>query len=126
MPTRMTSAADWTMFQRRKAGVQFPNEVQKATAPTPTASIPYGKALLIPPDVGRSRIRRTAGDYTNFVASRFAERTFLRQGTGAAGENSLNTGAVTQFRIRACNCSQMTLSDQVYTCKSCGGAKLRL
>lgn len=126
MPTFPTSASDWTMFLKRKAGVQFETEVQKATVPPPASSVPYGPALLIPRDVGRSRIRRTAGDYTNFVASRWAERTFLQQGTGRSGENALNTGAMTRFRIRMCNCTTISLSEQAYPCKACGVTRLRM
>jgi hypothetical protein len=129
-----TSAGDWTTFLKRTAGVQHGKMVVfgDGVAPTnrdinPTAAprLPYGKALLIPTSVGTSRIRRTASDYTNFLASRVAERTMYVQGSnsGRPEENGLNTGAITQFRIRVCNCVKMTLSEQSNTCSKCAGVQ---
>jgi hypothetical protein len=92
MPMSM-SAADWTRMQRRKAGSQYMTEASKAVNPTAAARNPYGEALLIPTEVGRSRIRRTASDYTNYVASNLADYVLKSQGTGRAGENGTNTGA---------------------------------
>lgn len=122
---------------KRKAGVQHGLTVtgiggapptNRDINPTPARRLPYGQALLIPQDVGTSRILRTSSDYTNFVASRMAERTMLQQGTGRAGETGLNTGAMTRFRIRMCNCTTMSLSVQAYPCSKCsvGVQRLRL
>jgi hypothetical protein len=125
-----TSAGDWTTFLKRKAGVQHGKTVVFAdgTAPTnrdinPVAprQSPAGMALLMPRDVGGSRIRRTASDYTNFVASRFAERTLNGQGTGRDGENADNTGARTEFRIRVCNCTREAMSAKSVVCVKCLG-----
>ena len=125
-----TSAGDWTTFLKRKAGVQHGKTVVFADGVAPTnrdinpggtAKAPSGAALLIPRDVGGSRIRRTASDYTNYVASRFAERTLNAQGTGRAGENADNTGARTEFRIRACDCTQEPLSAKSVVCVKCLG-----
>jgi hypothetical protein len=128
-----TSAGDWTTFLKRKAGVQHGKTVVFAdgTAPTnrdinPVApgQCPANTPVLgsrIPRDVGGSRIRRTASDYTNFVASRFAERTLNAQGSGRAGENGDNTGARTEFRIRVCNCTQEPLSAKSVVCVKCLG-----
>ena len=126
-----TSAGDWTTFLKRRAGVQHGKTVVFADGVAPTnrdinpvapQQSPYGAALLIPRDVGGSRIRRTASDYTNFVASRFAERTMSVQGSGRAGENGDNTGAKTEFRIRVCNCTQEALSAKSVICPKCIGA----
>ena len=92
MPMSM-SAADWTRMQRRKAGYNYITEAQKAVAPAMPVQRPYNKALLIPADVGGSRIRRTAGDYTNYVASNLSDYVLKSQGTGRVGENGTNTGA---------------------------------
>lgn len=126
-----TSAGDWTTFLKRKAGVQHGKTVVFADGvaptnrdinPVPPGQRPAGAALLIPRDVGGSRIRRTASDYTNYVASRFSERTMSVQGSGRAGENGDNTGAKTEFRIRVCNCTQEALSAKSVICPKCIGA----
>ena len=118
------------MFLKRKAGVQHGKAVVFADGVAPTnrdinpvapRQSPAGTALLIPRDVGGSRIRRTASDYTNYVASRFAERTLNAQGSGRAGENGGNTGARTEFRIRVCNCTQEPLSAKSVVCVKCLG-----
>ena len=128
MPTYPTGAGDWTTFLKRKAGVQYGKMVVFADGvaptnrdinPTSAARLPSGVALLNPRDVGSSRILRTSSDYTNFVASRFSERTMLQQGTGRAGENGLNTGAMTRYRIRVCNCTITSLSAQAIICSKC-------
>lgn len=125
-----TSAGDWTTFLKRKAGVQHGKTVVFADGVAPTnrdispvapGQSPYGAALLLPRDVGGSRIRRTASDYTNYVASRFAERTLGAQGTRRAGENADNTGARTEFRIRVCDCTQESMSAKSVVCAKCVG-----
>jgi len=63
------SAADWTRSQRRRAGLRYASEAAKEVAPTAPGRIPAGTALLIPRDVGGSKIRRTASDYTNSLAA---------------------------------------------------------
>jgi hypothetical protein len=125
-----TSAGDWTTFLKRRAGVQHGKTVVFADGVAPTnrdinpvapGQIPAGTALLMPRDVGGSRIRRTASDYTNYVASRFAERTLNAQGTGREGENADNTGARTEFRIRVCNCTREAMSAKSVVCVKCLG-----
>lgn len=77
-------------------------EASKATVPPAAERRPYGQALLIPTEVGRSRIRRTAGDYTNYVASNLEDYVLQSQGTGRVGENGDNTGAV-RLTVRMIN-----------------------
>lgn len=121
------SAADWTRMQRRKAGYQYMTEASKATVPPAAARNPYGEALLIPTEVGRSRIRRTAGDYTNYIASNLSDYVLKSQGTGRLGENGTNTGAAKLTvkmvnRGPGCGCTTtlgITLP-KTGTCSKCG------
>ena len=104
------SAADWTRLQRRKAGYQYMTQSQKETSPIMAQQRPYGEALLIPSDVGRSRIRRTGGDYTNYVASNLEDYVLKSQGTGSVNENGMNTGVMKltlrmMNRGNGCSCS---------------------
>ena len=99
------SAADWTRIQRRDAGNNYVLDATKAREVNPTAPIalPAGTALLMPRDVGGPKTRRTAEEYTNFVASRSTDFILSSQGSRAPGENGLNTGAVKKTLNRICN-----------------------
>jgi hypothetical protein len=113
------SAADWTQIQRRKAGLRYSSEATKQVAPTPAPQIPYGTALMIPRDVGGSKIQRTASDYTNSVGARFTDYYFKSQGSGREGETGDNN-AYTRFRItRLCNCTTTTMDSKTGLCPSC-------
>jgi hypothetical protein len=93
MPMSM-SAADWTRMQSRRAGITYMSDATRELNPPMPEQRPYGTALLIPSSVGGSRIRRTAGDYTNYVASNLADYVVKTGGTGRVGESVENTGAV--------------------------------
>ena len=113
------SAADWTQIQRRRAGVRYASEASKEVAPTPPGRRPSGTALLIPRDVGGSKIRRTASDYTNSVGASFTDYYFKTQGSGATGENA-NNNAYTRFRIRRlCNCVITNMDSKMGLCAAC-------
>ena len=118
MPMSM-SAADWTRIQRRKAGLTYFTEASKAVDPPAPNVLPYGTALLIPRDVGRSKIRRTASDFTNYTASRMADFVLYSQGSGAAGENGGNTGAVKKTLTRICGCATTAFLPKVAGCAVC-------
>jgi len=106
------SAADWTRIQRRKAGVRYASEAAKEVAPTAPERIPAGTALLIPRDVGGSKIRRTASDYTNSVDARVADFFLKSQGT----TNNVNT----KFTLtRICNCNSAEMQPKTGLCASC-------
>ena len=91
-------------MQRRKAGNTYVVDATKAREVNPTAPrvLPNGTALLIPRDVGGPKTRRTAEEYTNFVASRSTDFILMSQGSQAPGENGLNTGAVKKTLNRIC------------------------
>jgi hypothetical protein len=99
------SAGDWTRMQRRDAGNTYVLDAKNSREVNPTARIvlPYGPDLLIPRDVGGPKTRRTAEEYTNFVASRSTDFILSSQGSQAPGENGLNTGAVKKTLTRICN-----------------------
>ena len=113
MPSTMSmSAADWTRIQRRRAGVRYAAEARKEVAPIAAAARPYGTALLIPRDVGGSKFRRTASDYTNSVDARVTDYYMKTQGTG--------DNAYTRFMIRRlCNCTITHMEPKTGLCPSC-------
>lgn len=89
MGTRGMSAGDWTRMQRLRGAKPYgvvsggqPNvgasnvvgfALNSDINPVPKVSQPHGTALLIKPAVGTSKIRRTAGQWTDFVASGHAD-----------------------------------------------------
>jgi len=111
MPSTMSmSAADWTRIQRRKAGLRYATEATKEVDPTPAQTRPYGTALLIPRDVGGSKIRRTASDYTNSVDARVTDYFFKSQGENGS----------TKFMItRLCTCATAEMQSKTGLCASC-------
>jgi hypothetical protein len=120
MPSTMSmSAADWTRIQRRRAGVRYASEAAKEVAPTAPERIPAGTALLIPRDVGGSKFRRTASDYTNSVDARVTDYYMKTQGSGRVDENAGNN-AYTRFVIRRlCNCTITNMDTKTGLCPSC-------
>jgi len=113
------SAADWTRIQRRKAGLTYIDEAAKAVNPPAPNVVPYSSALLIPRDVGRSKIRRTASDFTNYTASRVSDFILYSQGSGVPNENGANTGARKMTLTRICGCKTTALGPKVAGCKVC-------
>jgi hypothetical protein len=113
------SAADWTRIQRRKAGLTYLDEAAKAVNPPAPSVLPYGTALLMPRDVGRSKIRRTASDFTNYKASQMSDFVLYSQGSGVSGETGENTGAVKKTLTRICGCKTTALLPKVAGCAVC-------
>jgi hypothetical protein len=117
MGTRGLSAGDWTRMQRLRGakpyglvsggapvgnsniGTQFALNSDITTTPGPQQ--PYGPALLVKPVVGTSRVRRTAGQWTDYVASGHADFYTMGQTTtsapGLSGTlNVLGSGTTTK------------------------------
>ena len=91
-------------MQRRDAGNTYVLDATKSREVNPTAPrvLPNATPMLIPRDVGGPKTRRTAEEYTNFVASRSTDFILTSQGSQAPGENGLNTGAVKKTLTRIC------------------------
>ena len=106
------SAADWTRIQRRRAGVRYEAEAAKERAPILPETRPYGTALLIPRDVGGSKFRRTASDYTNSVDARVADFFLKSQGVG----DNVNTK---YMLTRVCNCVSAQMNTKTGLCVAC-------
>ena len=115
------SAADWTRIQRRRAGTRYAEMVMTTNGnpptnrdinPTAPETRPYGTALLIPRDVGGSKIRRPASDYTNSVDARVTDYYFKSQGVG----NDVNT----KFMLtRLCLCETTEMQTKTGLCAVC-------
>lgn len=129
MPSTMSmSAADWTRIQRRKAGTRYAEMVMTTNGNPPTnrdinptlpGARPYGTALLIPRDVGGSKIRRPASDYTNSVDARVTDYYMKTQGSGRVGEEAGNNAYTRFMIIRLCNCTITQMEPKTGLCPSC-------
>jgi hypothetical protein len=116
------SAADWTRIQRRRAGTRYAEMVMTTNGnpptnrdinPTAAQKQPYGTALLIPRDVGGSKIRRPASDYTNSVDARVTDYFFKSQGSNS---NNVNT----KFMLtRLCTCVTAEMQPKTGLCAVC-------
>jgi hypothetical protein len=117
------SAADWTRNQRRKAGLTYLTDAAKEVNPPAPSVRLYGTALLIPRDVGSSKIRRTASDFTNYTASRMSDFILYSQGSGVPNENGANTGARKMTLTRICGCKTTAFGPKVTGCTVCSVAQ---
>lgn len=109
MPMSLSSA-DWTRLQRRRAGTRYPAEILSKKAET-RPQLPYGTPLLIPKDVGVSKIQRTASDWTNSVDARVAD--FFTKSTGSNNATILTLN-------RVCDCSKTAVfKTKVGICSKC-------
>jgi hypothetical protein len=102
------SAADWTRIKRQRGGLNY---LSDAAVPPPTPSVNHG-SLLIPRDVGGSKIRFTASDYTNYVASLSTDYV-LQASTG------VQTNGTRRLVTRLCNCTTSVLAPKVGVCTKC-------
>jgi len=133
MPMSM-SASDWTRMQRRIGGMNYDRTVGIAPAtnnfpkdedinPPAFNRSQYGVALLIPADVGGSKIRRPASEFTNFTAARVADYVLKSQGQKGTNENAQNTGTakLTVTRLAACRgCENLGITlPKVGICNKC-------
>lgn len=122
-------------MQRRIGGMNYDRTVGIATA---TESFPKdedinppsfnrSKALLIPADVGGSKIRRPASEFTNFTAARVADYVLKSQGQGSSRETADNTGSakLTVRRLAACRgCASLGITlPKVGICNKCNLAQ---
>ena len=112
-------------MQRRKAGINYMSDANKPARVAPDLR---PEERLCP--VGGSRIRRTATDYTNYVASGVADYVLKSTGTGRIGETVENTGAaklrvVMAGRGAGCKCTTTLNINLPKTgiCSTCGVAQ---
>ena len=132
------SAADWTRMKRQTGGMNYDSMVgigptdanfpkDEDINPPPFDRRPYGVALLIPADVGGSKIRRPASEFTNFTAARVADYVLKSQGQGGENENADNTGTAKLIvtRLAACRgCASLGITlPKVGICNNCNSAQ---
>lgn len=125
-------------MKRRTGGMNYDSTVGIATAtdsfpkdedinPPAFNRRPYGQALLIPADVGGSKIRRPASEFTNFTAARVADYVLKSQGQGSSRETADNTGSakLTVTRLAACRgCASLGITlPKVGICNKCNLAQ---
>jgi hypothetical protein len=122
--TRGLSAGDWIRIQRLRGAKAYyassqttlANSVvgsnEDITNPVAMPRTIYSPAMLIPRDVGTSRIRRPASFWTDFRASQTAD--FITQ-----KQTSTSGPAKTLTDTRLCDCSKTTLTTRRTGCKVC-------
>lgn len=122
--TRGLSAGDWIRLQRLRGAKAYYVSSQTTLANSVVGSnediinpvgMPrtiYSPAMLIPRDVGTSRIRRPASFYTDFRASQTADFVTQKQ-------TSTDGPAKTLTDTKLCNCTSTTLTPRLTGCKVC-------
>ena len=126
------SAADWTRMKRRTGGMNYDLTVgagsdnfpaNKDVIPPPFNQIGYRSELMVRKDVGGSKIRRPASEFTNFTAAQVSDYVLKSQGQGGVNENALNTGTATLTvkRLAACRgCASLSITlPKVSVCNKC-------
>ena len=110
--TRGLSAGDWVRLQRLRGAKAYATSVasNKDIAAPPAGQLPYTPSSLIKPVVGSSRIRRTASNWTDHIASQTADFVTSRS-------NGLNGNVLT--RTKLCDCTSATLNTKVVNCTKC-------
>ena len=123
--TRGMSAGDWVRLQRLRGArsyaqsnnmmVPTPDLVDNADiAPAPFPQLSYKPGMGVFKVVGTSKTRRTASQWTDFVASQSADFVTTSQ-TATTGV------AVTETVTKLCDCSSAPMPVKDIACKKCNG-----
>lgn len=116
--TRGMSASDWIRLQRLKGATTYKTvnlNTNKDIAPPQSNQLEIHNlngAINIFPVVGTSKIRRTASNWTDFVASQTADYVLSSQ-------NGLNQTSVKNTINKVCTCTTTTLSTKNGVCGQC-------
>ena len=128
--TRGMSAGDWVRLQRLRGARSYapsnpvieptPDLVDNADiAPKPFPQLAYKPGMGVFKVVGTSKTRRTASQWTDFVASQSADFVTTSQ--------KATTGvAVTETVTKLCDCSSAPMPIKDITCKKCVGLKSQI
>ena len=113
--TRLGSASDWIRMKRIRAVRDLPtqqvtHETEKWKNTTP--QLPHGKSLLIPKEIGPSKIQRPASRWVDYKAAQSAD--FV-----TAGRSGTDTTSVKLIKERICDCSTSTLNPRLTSCQKC-------
>jgi hypothetical protein len=123
--TRTMSAGDWVRLQRLRGARSYapsnplieptPDLVDNTDiAPKPAPQLSYSPGMGVFKVVGTSKTRRTASQWSDFVASQRADFVTTSQ--------AATTGvAVTETVTKVCNCSSDPMPMKDITCKRCVG-----
>jgi len=104
------SAGDWIRLKRLNGGVQYFNDfTQSVTNPSINQS-PFSIPGALPRITGTSKIRRTASQYTDFVASQSAN--FVTQASTAANGTVLK-------QTEVCSCKTTVLPTKIGVIPRC-------
>lgn len=112
--TRGLSAGDWIRLQRLRGARNF--EADKPSDITNPVVMPrtvYSKAMLIPRDVGTSKIRRPASSWTDYKASQTADFVLQKQ-TATTGTSQ----TLTQTKLCSCTSASLVMP-RLTGCKVC-------
>ena len=120
--TRGLSAGDWIRLQRLRGarnngrtGADGVLTSNKDIAPTPFPQLGYNPSLLIHRNIGTSKIRRPASNWTDFVASQTADFVVSSQRVNSG----VNVAGVKNTRTTLCNCTATTLTTKAGICTKC-------
>lgn len=120
--TRGLSAGDWVRLQRLR-GARTYRSVNLATNKdiAPVTALQFSPhlsgAINVTDVVGTSKIRRTASNWTDFLASQTADYVLSGQ---RLGTNGIPITGVVNSVTRLCSCTTTVLLTKVGICSSCG------
>lgn len=120
--TRGLSAGDWVRLQRlrqartyRTVNLATNKDIAPITARQISPSL--SGAINVSNVVGTSKIRRTASNWTDFVASQTADYVLSGQ---RLGTNGIPITGVVNSVTRLCSCTTTILLTKVGICSNCG------
>lgn len=132
MGTRGLSAGDWVRLQRLRHNRAYYVNSQTTVANSVVGS---NKDIAAPPPgqfdqhlngavnvfsvVGSSKIRRTASNWIDFVASQTADYVLPSQA-------AINGTAIRNTQTRLCSCTATVVATKVGPCTACGYSRLRM
>lgn len=132
MGTRGLSAGDWVRLQRLRQNrayyvssqTTFANSVvgsnkDIASAPAVQFDQHLTSSINVFSVVGTSKIRRTASNWIDFVASQTADYVLPSQA-------SINATAIKNTQTRLCSCTATVVATKVGVCTGCGYNRLRM
>lgn len=111
--TRAMSAGDWVRLQRLRGARSYAPSTP-LIEPTPFPQLSYSPGMGVFKVVGTSKTRRTASQWSDFVAS--------QRGDFVTTSQAATTGvAVTETVTKLCDCVSAPMPVKDITCKRCTG-----
>ena len=104
------SAGDWIRLKRLNGGVQYFNDFTQSVTNPSIKQSPFSIPGALPRTTGTSKFRRTASQYTDFVASQSAD--FITKASTA-------TNGTVMKQTVVCSCNTTTATTKIGVIPRC-------